>query len=93
MAYHYVHAAHHGRHILYVSQCLYGVWQRETHSVPVAVVLYKRLVLGEPRRALPTDLNKHGSEKVASIYTAGEGKGEQGEGVRRACDVSIQAVP
>ncbi|OJT06818.1 hypothetical protein TRAPUB_2335 [Trametes pubescens] len=46
----------------------------------MAVVLYKRLVLGEPRRALPTDLDKHGSEKVASIYTAGEGKGEQDGG-------------
>ena len=39
------------------------------------VVLYKRLVLGEPRRTLPTDLEKHGHEKVVDIYTSG-GKGK-----------------
>ena len=42
-----------------------------------AVVLYKRLVLGEPRRTLPTDMDKHGHEKVASIYSAGGKEGEE----------------
>ncbi|EIW53257.1 uncharacterized protein TRAVEDRAFT_133234 [Trametes versicolor FP-101664 SS1] len=56
-------------------------WRTIMFTLPImgvtSFVLYKRLVLGEPRRVLPTDLDKHGSEKVASIYTAGEGKGEQ----------------
>ncbi|KAI8989012.1 hypothetical protein BD414DRAFT_485704 [Trametes punicea] len=39
-----------------------------THaSVSRTVVLYKRLILGEPRRRLPTDLERHGHEKVATI--------------------------
>ena len=42
------------------------------------VVLYKRLVLGEPRRTLPTDLDKHGHEKIATIYsTGGKKDGEE----------------
>ena len=47
----------------------------ETHLGLGIVVLYKRLVLGEPRCTLPTDLEKHGHEKVVDIYTSGgEGK-------------------
>ncbi|PIL28870.1 hypothetical protein GSI_08916 [Ganoderma sinense ZZ0214-1] len=54
-------------------------WRTIIFTLPImgvtSFVLYKRLVLGEPRRTLPTDLEKHGHEKVVDIYTAGgEGK-------------------
>ncbi|KAJ8488565.1 hypothetical protein ONZ51_g3492 [Trametes cubensis] len=52
--------------------------RRLTAAALATVVLYKRLILGEPRRRLPTDLERHGNEKVATILTTGEGKGEQG---------------
>ncbi|TBU57924.1 hypothetical protein BD310DRAFT_879968 [Dichomitus squalens] len=54
-------------------------WRIIIFTLPIigvtSFVLYKRLVLGEPRRTLPTDLDKHGHEKVADIYiSGGEGK-------------------
>ncbi|KAI0708563.1 hypothetical protein C8Q76DRAFT_745066 [Earliella scabrosa] len=56
-------------------------WRTIIFTVPIigvtSFVLYKRLVLGEPRRTLPTDLQQHGHEKVATILTAG-GKGVEG---------------
>ncbi|KAH9848152.1 hypothetical protein C2E23DRAFT_712779, partial [Lenzites betulinus] len=55
-------------------------WRTIIFTLPIigvtSFVLYKRHVLGQPRRTLPTDLERHGSEKIATIYTAGEGKGE-----------------
>ncbi|KAM5546067.1 hypothetical protein V8D89_000193 [Ganoderma adspersum] len=54
-------------------------WRTIIFTLPImgvtGFVLYKRLVLGEQRRTLPTDLEKHGHEKVVDIYTSGgEGK-------------------
>ncbi|KAI0329818.1 hypothetical protein GY45DRAFT_1252079 [Cubamyces sp. BRFM 1775] len=57
-------------------------WRVIIFTLPIigatSFVLYKRLILGEPRRRLPTDLDRHGNEKVAAILTTGERKGEQG---------------
>ncbi|KAI0357705.1 hypothetical protein OH77DRAFT_1519078 [Trametes cingulata] len=57
-------------------------WRTIIFTLPIigatSFVLYKRLILGEPRRTLPTDLERHGNEKVATILTTGEGKGNQG---------------
>ncbi|KAI0767608.1 hypothetical protein C8Q74DRAFT_1203325 [Fomes fomentarius] len=56
-------------------------WRTILFTVPIigvtSFVLYKRLVLGEPRRTLPTDLDRHGHEKVATILTSG-GTGVEG---------------
>lgn len=57
--------------------CSYRIYVFATHSRRLLVVLYKRLVLGEPRRTLPTDLDRHGHEKVATILTSG-GTGVEG---------------
>ncbi|KAI0719761.1 hypothetical protein C8T65DRAFT_736327 [Cerioporus squamosus] len=50
-------------------------WRTIIFTVPIigvtSFVLYKRLILGEPRRTLPTDMEKHGHEKVAKILTTG----------------------
>ncbi|KAI0752597.1 hypothetical protein C8Q80DRAFT_1147183 [Daedaleopsis nitida] len=55
-------------------------WRTIIFTVPIigvtSFVLYKRHVLGEPRRTLPTDLERHGHEKVATILTAGSKGGE-----------------
>ena len=74
MAHYHLHATHHGRDELYVLRTSRdGIWNSPWSGY--LVVLYKRLVLGEPRRTLPTDLEKHGHEKVVDIYTSGgEGK-------------------
>ncbi|KAI0649750.1 hypothetical protein C8Q79DRAFT_873425, partial [Trametes meyenii] len=57
-------------------------WRTIIFTLPIigvtSFVLFKRLVLGEPRRTLPTDLVRHGSEKVATILTTGDGRGDQG---------------
>ncbi|RPD61812.1 hypothetical protein L226DRAFT_612208 [Lentinus tigrinus ALCF2SS1-7] len=50
-------------------------WRTIIFTIPIigatSFVLYKRLVLGEPRRTLPTDMEAHGQEKVAKILTTG----------------------
>lgn len=49
-------------------------WRTIIFTLPImgatGFVLYKRLILGEPRRTLPTDLEKHGHEKVVDIYSS-----------------------
>ncbi|KAI0761360.1 hypothetical protein BD413DRAFT_486177 [Trametes elegans] len=54
-------------------------WRVIMFTVPIigvtSFVLYKRLILGEPRRELPTDLKSHGHEKVATIFTTGKEEG------------------
>ncbi|KAI0366512.1 hypothetical protein BV20DRAFT_1026019 [Pilatotrama ljubarskyi] len=57
-------------------------WRTIMFTLPIigatSFVLYKRLILGEPRRTLPTDLDRHGNEKVATILTTGGAKGDKG---------------
>ncbi|KAL7284750.1 hypothetical protein PYCCODRAFT_1436799 [Trametes coccinea BRFM310] len=58
-------------------------WRVIIFTLPIigatSFVLYKRLILGEPRRTLPTDLESRGHEKIASIYTSGEVKKGSGD--------------
>ncbi|KAI9060044.1 hypothetical protein FKP32DRAFT_1760629 [Trametes sanguinea] len=58
-------------------------WRVIIFTLPIigatSFVLYKRLILGEPRRRLPTDLESHGHEKIATIYTSGESKRGSGD--------------
>ncbi|KAH9903259.1 hypothetical protein C8Q73DRAFT_721869 [Cubamyces lactineus] len=57
-------------------------WRAIIFTLPIigatSFVLYKRLILGEPRRRLPTDLERHGNEKVATILSTAESKGGPG---------------
>ncbi len=76
MAHYPLHCAYHRRDKL----CVFILHVRVCDALTIAgllVVLYKRLVLGEPRRTLPTDLDRHGHEKVATILTSG-GTGVEG---------------